>query len=540
MLVGPVDISPRQARGMWGRLTRPQRLTLLGVSVLAVALVGAFLVFGRQPEYAVAFSNLREEDAAAIVAKLKEAKVPYELADRGTTIRVPAAQVSEVRLLVADAGLPQRGSGTGMELFNQPHLGMTEFAEKVNYQRALEAELARSIMRLDAVESARVHLVLPQPSLFLAQQREPTASVVLTLRPGRRLDPAQVMGITQLVASSVEGLKPENINVIDSNGTLLSERGTPSDPARQTGTRQDVQRALEQRLENEVTRLLARVVGPDKAIVRVSADLNWDQYEANSETFSPDGKPPQVRSQREQRETQTQQGGAPGGVPGADANIPTYAAVQAAGGESRAERQDTQTNYELSKTVEKLVRAPGGIRRLSVAVAIDSAVITDPQQADALSRLVATAAGLDTARGDVVTFTSLPFSPPAPVRPELAALRQREQLLQTLRLAALVLGPLVVVVVVWLILRRGRRREATTPAIRVEPAAPPLLAPAAAVAQATEAVAAAAEAAGALTPSKDDVQYANAQRELSHMARNDPEAMAGLIRAWLAEERARA
>src|SRR5579883_3277970 len=205
MLVGPVDISPRQARGMWGRLTRPQRLTLLGVSVLAVALVGAFLVFGRQPEYAVAFSNLREEDAAAIVAKLKEAKVPYELADRGTTIRVPAAQVS---------------------------------------------------------------------------------------------------------------------------------------------------------------------------------------------------------SQREQRETQAQQGGAAGGVPGADANTPTYAAVQAAGGESRAERQDTQTNYELSKTVEKLVRAPGGIRRLSVAVAIDSAVITDPQQADALSRLVATAAGLDTARGDVVTFTS--------------------------------------------------------------------------------------------------------------------------------------
>jgi flagellar M-ring protein FliF len=425
--------------------------------------------------------------------------------------------VNEVRLLAAAAGLPQRGSGVGMELFNQPHLGMTEFAEKVNYQRALEAELARSIMRLDAVESARVHLVLPQPTLFLAQQREPTASVVLSLKPGRRLDPAQVTGITQLVASSVEGLKPENVNVLDSNGALLSERGGPADPARQTGTRQDVQRVLEQRIETEVTRLLGRVVGPDKAIVRVSADLNWDQYEANSETFSPEGRPPQVRSQREQREVQ----------------------IQAATGDSRAERQDTQTNYELSKTVEKLVRAPGGIRRLSVAVAIDSAAITDPQQADALSRLVATAAGLDTARGDVVTFTSLPFSQTAPVSPELETLRQREQTLQMLRLAALVLGPLVVVALVWLILRRGRRPLPAAPAISVEPAAPPLLAPAGAVEQATEAVAAAA-AAAALTPSKDDVQYANAQRELIQMARNDPEAMAGLIRAWLAEERQRA
>jgi flagellar M-ring protein FliF len=539
MLVGPVDISPRQARGVWGRLTPPQRLTLLGVAALAVALVVAFLLFGRSPEYAVAFSNLREEDAAALVAKLKEAKIPYELADRGTTIRVPAAQVNEVRLLAAAAGLPQRGSGVGMELFNQPHLGMTEFAEKVNYQRALEAELARSIMRLDAVDSARVHLVLPQPTLFLAQQREPTASVVLSLKPGRRLDPAQVTGITQLVASSVEGLKPENVNVLDSNGALLSERGGPTDPARQTGTRQDVQRVLEQRIEAEVTRLLGRVVGPDRAIVRVSADLNWDQYEANSEIFSPEGRPPQVRSQREQREVQTQQGGRPGGVPGADANIPTYAAIQVPAGESRAERQDTQTNYELSKTVEKLVRAPGGIRRLSVAVAIDSAAITDPQQADVLSRLVATAAGLDTARGDVVTFTSLPFSQTAPVGPELEGLRQREQVLQILRLAALVLGPLVVVALVWLILRRGRRPQPAAPAISVQDAAPPLLAPAAAVEQATEAVAAAA-AAAALTPSKDDVQYANAQRELVQMARNDPEAMAGLIRAWLAEERQRA
>ena len=536
MLVGPVDISPRQAQGLWGRLTRAQRLTLLGAAALAVALVVAFLLFGRSPEYAVAYSNLREEDAAAIVAKLKEAKIPYELVERGT-IRVPANQVNEVPLLVAAAGLPQRGNGAGMEMFNQPHLGMTEFAERVNYQRALEGELARSIMRLDAVESARVHLVLPQPTLFLANQREPTASVVLTLKPGRRLDPSQVAGITQLVASSVEGLKPENVNVVDSNGALLSERGTASDPARQTGTRQDVQRALEQRLEADVTRMLARVVGPDKAIVRVSADLDWDQYEANSETYSPDGKPPQVRSQREQRESQTQQGGAPGGVPGADANIPTYAAVQAAGGESRAERQDTQTNYELSKTVEKLVRAPGGIRRLSVAVAIDSAAITDPQQADALSRLVATAAGLDTNRGDLVTFTSLPFSAQPPVSPELEALRQREQWLQMLRLGALILGPLVVVALVWLILRRGRSRQAA-PAISVEPVAPPLLAPAETVAAATEAVAAAATA-GELTPSKEDLQYANVQRELSEMARNDPEAVAGLIRAWLAEERQR-
>src|SRR5919199_2128912 len=220
MLPAPVSPLLRDAQGVWGRLTSAQKISLVGVVGVVIVVLGLFANMARTPEYAVAFSGLRDEDAAAIVAKLKDSKTPYQLGDQGT-IKVPPSQVQEVRLQMAAQGLPQKGSNVGMELFNQPHLGVTEFAEKVNYQRALEGELSRTIGRLDAVESARVHLVVPQPALFASQQRDAPASVGLQVKPGRRLDPGQIQGITQLVAGSVEGLKPANVAVMDSAGATL-------------------------------------------------------------------------------------------------------------------------------------------------------------------------------------------------------------------------------------------------------------------------------------------------------------------------------
>src|SRR5262249_21415646 len=246
--------APRDARGMWLSLTRTQRLTLGALAITAVVVLIGFVVASRPNDYQVAFSNLKDEDAAAVVAKLKECKLPCE-GGKGT-IKVPAAQVEDVKLMVVASGAVKGGAGTGFEIFSQPHFGLTEFAEKINYQRALEGELARSIGRLDAVDDARVHLTLPEQSLFVSQKKDPTAAAVVQLKQGKKLDAAQVQGIVQLIAGSVEGLKPENITVMDTTGNVLSQKGADNDPAHQQNTHDDIQRQIEQRLTDEVKTML--------------------------------------------------------------------------------------------------------------------------------------------------------------------------------------------------------------------------------------------------------------------------------------------
>jgi flagellar M-ring protein FliF len=517
--------APRDARGMWHSLSRNQRMTLGMIAITVIVVLVGFITMSRPSEYQVAFSNLKDEDAAAIVTKLKEAKIPYELGERGT-IKVPQAQVQEVKLMVAAAGVVKAGGGAGFEIFAQPHFGLTEFAEKINYQRALEGELARSIGRLDAVEAARVHVTLPEQSLFVSQKKEPTAAAVVQLKSGRRLDEAQVQGIVQLITGSVEGLKADSVTVMDTTGNVLSQRGAETDPTRKQNTHAEIQRTLEQRLADEVKTMLMPLVGPDKAVVRVSADLDWDQYEANAETFSPSQKAPQVRSRREISESGAQGTAASGGVPGSQSNVPGYPAAGAGqAGTSQNEKRDVTTNYELSRTVEKTVRTPGAVKRLNVAVALDSEVIADPAQADAISKLVATAAGLDTNRGDLVTLTSLPFSPAGTVKPAEVAeqARQRETMLSLARMVAMVLGPLLVVGMIWLVLRRNRPKAEKLEIMDVteKPA---------------EAKALVAEQLGALPKPETDPEQLRIEKELVRIAKNDPAMMATLIRTWMAED----
>jgi flagellar M-ring protein FliF len=544
MLPAPISPLLRDAQGVWGRLSSTQKMMLAGVGVAVLAAVFVFANMARSPEYAVAFSGLKDDDAAAIVAKLKDSKTPYQLAEQGT-IKVPPAQVQEVRLQMAAQGLPQKGSNVGMELFNQPHLGVTEFAEKVNYQRALEGELSRTIGRLDAVDSARVHLVVPQQALFTSQQKDTTASVVLQLKPGRRLDPGQIQGITALVAGSVEGLKSGNVTIMDSAGATLSDGRGGADGSRQMGSRTDVQRSLEDRLESDIRAMLVRVAGPDRSMVRVSADLNWDQYEANTETYSPEAKAPQVRTERKITESQSSSNGQAGGVPGADSNVPTYTGANAAAnGGAQSQRQDTTTTYELSKTVEKLTRAPGGIKRLSVAVALDSDVVNDADQADAISKLVATAAGLDTQRGDVVTLTSLPFSSLNDRRVGESAddVRMREFVVTVARLLAMALGPLLVSLLLWRILKRDKRAGAGGPVISVSPLSVDQ-------AHALEAghtaelplgdVQRRLQGGPAAVPqiNEEERNQMRMQEELTQIAKTEPVAVAQLVRTWLQEDR---
>src|SRR4030081_2780268 len=313
---------------IWSGLSRAQRI---GFGVVGAALVGLLLfvsTIGHGADTAVAFSGLNTDDMAAIVTKLKDAKIPYGLADGGV-IRVPSGQVQDARLATAGMGLSGKpATGSGFELFNQPSFGQTEFTQKVNYQRALENELARSIDQMAAVESARVHLVMPQQSLFAAQQKDTTASVMLKLKPGKRLDSAQSRSISNLIAGSVEGLKPQNLTIVDVNGNTLTPDEGVSSSTGLTSKQLETQRGYESTTERNLQAMLDRVLGGGKATVRVAAVMNWDQTEQTSESFTPgDPNLPTVRTTHAISETSAAGAAAVGGVPGAASNngaVPTY------------------------------------------------------------------------------------------------------------------------------------------------------------------------------------------------------------------------
>jgi flagellar M-ring protein FliF len=268
-------------------------LGLIG-AVLAFAMVSMLWLSGDVNQQ-VLYTQLTVEDAAAITSKLREMKVPYSIAGDGTTILVPSSTVYETRLRLASEGLPQ-GGGVGFELFDQRSFGMTEFVQKLNYRRALQGELARTIMQLAAVHTARVHIVLPEKSLFLDRQEKPTASVALKLIPGRRLSRDQVRGIAHLVASSVEGLDPDDVTIVDTSGQILSRQDENTSFLSQTEAQLTYQQTLEQNLEHRVQTLLERAVGKGKVLVRVTAALDFQHIERTEERFDSDN--PAVRSEQ--------------------------------------------------------------------------------------------------------------------------------------------------------------------------------------------------------------------------------------------------
>ena len=563
-----------RARGrageFWGRLGPGRKVAVVAAGTMAIALLALFLLWARTPSYSVLYPNLTEEEAGAVVAKLKETKVPYEIRGDGA-ILVPTEQVRDVRLQLAAEGLV-KGGGVGYELFDQTNFGLTDFAQKINYQRALEGELSRTINRLDAVEESRVHIVIPQPTLYTDNKVEPTASVVLRLRPGRQLTRAQLRGVTQLIAGSVEALKPENVTIVDTRGTVLSEVTSPdgSDPTASL-TKASVQRAYEAQIENNLQSLLNHVLGPDRATVQVSAALDWDKVESNSEVFSPDGQPPQVRSQRELSETYPPGGMGPSGIPGVDSNVPTYqemprvatpavAATATAGGTPSAtvtatttpgvaatpvgaeltragsggQRKESTVNYELSRKTEHVVRAQGGVKRLSVAVVVDSSVVAT-EQVEALRQVVSAAAGLDPARGDVLTVTPIPFDKTNNQAAGEAA-EQQKLILSIARIVATALGPLLLLVFLWLILRRPRRRVGVA---EIGPARLPLLA--AAMAETSSGLAGSGQIPEAESlvqlPSAEDQRRAKMRRQIVELVRENPATVAQLMQTWLEEDK---
>jgi len=432
----------------WKKQSLGRQITLAALLLSVLILTPVLVNWANTPSYSVAYSGLSEEDAAQIVQKLDDNNITYQLKNSGT-IEVPSDQVYSTRLLMAREGLPQ-SSTVGYELFSgSSMLGMTEFTQQVNYQRAIEGELERTIGSLEVVEAVRVHLVIPEKSLLTSQQTLATASVTIQIAAGETLDAAQVRAVTHLVASSVEGLQPENVVVVDSGGNLLaSGAGSESEMNLAAGDNQRaVEKAYALEVQKRVQSLLDKILGPNRSIVQATVEMDWTQREVTSNTYAPTEVA--LRSSQIINESSTS-GGTAGGVPGATSNLPTPVATTTGTGTESYQRSEETLNYEVSQVQSHEIIAPGQVARISVSVMVDG--ITDQAQMDIITSAVQVAAGIDTTRGDQIVVESFAFDRTAldELSAELAARQQQELYL---RIAMGVAAALFVLALFFFILR---------------------------------------------------------------------------------------
>ncbi len=510
---------------------RPRGRFLLTTLPLGVVAAAGFFVFVLGSEnFETAFVNLNSEDAAAVVAELDEAGIPVRLERGGSTIAVPADLVDETRLLIAGNDTLS-GGAQGFELFDQANFGMTEAQQRITYQRALEGELARTIRRMDAVKDARVHIVLPQSSLFSEQKRDATASIVLDVRAGGRLSESQVHAMTNLVVGSVEGLEAENLSIIDTRGELLSVSGGGSSLAssKASAGQYQQQQQFEKSLAGELRSMLERVLGPGRAAVNVAATMNWDLVETETEFFDPgEGEPGAVRSQRTESEVSTSNSGSgAGGVPGTESNVPIYETADGQTGTTGYSREEDTTNYELNRTTERTSRAPGSIERLNVAVALDELNMPETVTVEQIEGLIAAAAGIDETRGDTLVVSLVPFSTEA-LEADVVAFEESQQMdfiFTVARTAALIVLPLVLLLILWMFLKRAGRQGAMSGApqlnaVNIRRLAPPI--PGEPIADLSV---------EANTKSKQ------IREQITSLAQSQPSMVSSLISAWIEEDR---
>jgi len=396
-------------------------IRLLTIAGVLAGVVGFFFFLMTRltaPDMALLYNDLSTSDSGRIVGKLETLKVPYELRGNGTSIMVPSDQVLRLRMSMAQEGLPA-GGNIGYEIFDKSDsLGTSSFVLNINHLRALEGELSRTIGSLAYVRSARVHLALPKRELFQRDQQEPTASVVLQMNGGRRLDKSEVLAIQNLVAAAVPRLKPARISIIDGQGTLLA-RGQDGDAASGVGTQtgDEAKTAYESRSVRMVEEMLERILGPGRVRAEVTAEMDFDRISTTSETYDPDGQV--VRSTQTVAENSNSRESAAATV-SVQNNIPTQPAPNgdgAAGAANASNRNEETVNYEISRTTKTHVRESGSVKRLSVAVAVDGNYDAQktyqprsPEELSQLARLVKSAVGFDEKRGDSVEVINMRFA----------------------------------------------------------------------------------------------------------------------------------
>lgn len=518
-----------RARSTFSTISLGQKV-VIGLLLVGL-LLGGFMFFRwiTAPTQAPLFSNLASSDASAIVDELNAAGVAYELTDGGQTIMVAKDSVYDLRLTMSGKGLPA-GQDTGYALLDEQGITTSEFQQQVSYQRALEGELAKTLESLAGVRSAIVHVALPEDQVFVAEQAEPTASVLLDLAPGTTLSGEQIMAVTNLVSSSVQDMDPDQVTVADASGQVLSSPGTGVTAAA-GDARSQVEQEYEARLAANAQAILDRVLGPNRAVVSVRADVDLSQRSSTSETYVDDGTPPLSESTTTEEYTG---GGAPvGGVLGPE-NMPD--AANNAGGDSTYNREQTTTNNSVGRVTETVEGAPGTLNRLTVSVVMDEAVAGNLNQQE-IRDLMTTAVGLDEARGDDITVSSLPFDTTAAdqAAAEMEAAREAEaseQMWSMIRTGGIAAGIALVVLIVWL---RSRRRE------EVEDDYEPLELTDEMLAELDRLrVSSSREETPVIDNRQAELEAAERQRvrgEISTMVTEKPDEVAAMLRGWLSENK---
>jgi flagellar M-ring protein FliF len=398
---------------------------------MVLGIMAAIWMWNQKPDYRVLLSNYSDRDGGAIVAALQQMNVPYQFAEGGGTILVPAERVHDARLKLATQGLP-KGGNVGFELMENQKLGVSQFLEQVNFQRAMEGELARTINSIASVQSVRVHLAIPKPSVFVRDKEKPTASVLLNLHPGRTLDRQQVSAILHLVSSSVPELTAQNVTVVDQNGMMLSSpenqaNNNQLDPG-QLKYIKDLQDGIIKRIES----ILTPLVGTGNVRAEASAEIDFSRSEQAAETYKPNGTPADaaMRSQRSNEST-TAEAGKVGGIPGAASNQPgAKTNAPNAAEPSSPTQKDSTINYEVDKTVRYVQQSMGGIKRLTVAVLVNhkrevaadgkvSMRALTAEEKTQITDLVKDAMGFNKERGDSLNLANSAFAEqPVEIIPE--------------------------------------------------------------------------------------------------------------------------
>lgn len=537
-MAGTAVQTMQQLSGPGGR----QVVSLMLATATAVALAVGAWMWSQAPDYRVLFSNVNDRDGGAIIASLTQMNVPYKFADGGGAILVPATHVHEARLRLASQGLP-KGSLVGFELMETPKLGTSQFLEQINYQRALEGELARSIQSVSAVGGARVHLAIPKPSVFMREQQKPSASVLVNLNAGRTLEPGQVSAIVHLVSSSVPDLLVKNVTVVDQNGNLLSAQ---DDMQQQTGLdpgQLKYVKTMEQDYAQRIEAIVLPVVGNDNVHAQVTADIDFSQTEQAEEVYRPNqgAAAAAIRSQTSSESSSGAGGAQGGGVPGALSNQPPSSASAPINGQPAAAGATTSSappasssntnknsavNYEVDKSLKHIRHSTGNIKRLSVAVVVnyrkvtakDGKVSYKPRSEDdmaQINKLVREAMGYTETRGDTVTVANTAFtvaeaealeSVPFWKQPGTWALAQ--EIGKNLLIAGLVLF------LFFKVLRPMFRSAMTPPAVETQ--ALPAVAP------------------GAAPGVMGGASYQSNLDSAKQLARQEPKLVANIVRTWVA------
>ncbi|MFN3715150.1 MAG: flagellar basal-body MS-ring/collar protein FliF [Thiobacillus sp.] len=516
----------------------------IGAAAVVAAMAGVWM-WGQQPDYKVLFSNFSDRDGGAIVAELEKMGIPYKYAEGGGAVMVPAENVHDVRLKLASQGLP-KGGNVGFELMENQRLGSSQFIEQINFQRAMEGELARSIESVSAVQAARVHLAIPKSSVFVTEQKMPTASVLLNLYPGRTLDPQQVSAIVHLVASSVPELSPKNVTLVDQNGNLLSDAGKPLanglDP-----TQMKYIQELQQNVARRIESILTPIVGAGNVRAEATADVDFSRSEQAVESYKPNQTPDAMAIRSQQISESANPGGAAAGVPGAlsnqppapaaaPVNAPPQAAAAPAGAAPVATRKDSTVNYEVDKTIQYVQQSGGGLKRLSVAVVVnhrknlakDGKISYKPLSAAEMAQitnLVKEAMGYNQERGDTLNVVNSPFAQPEiePI-PETPIWKQPGTI-QTAKDAGKYLLMGMALLLLYLKVLKPLLKKLSEP-LALPASAPPALA------GQPQLAGAGAEDMAAL-PSGSRNNYQDNLSRAQQLAKDDPRVVANIVKTWV-------